>query len=55
MRADQFEAAMAWVVGIEGLIFELSNIQGKASAFRALAAVRDHVKELQAAVGPISG
>ena len=55
MRAAQFEAVMAWVAGIEGLIFELSNIQGEASAFRALSAVRDHVKELQAAVRPIGG
>ena len=53
-RAAQAEAAMsAWMVSIEGLTFELPNVQDEVSALRALAPVRDHVKELQATVGPI--
>ena len=39
-----------WVAGIDELTFELVIIQDEASAFRALTAVRDDVKELQAAI-----
>ena len=42
-----------WVVGIEGLPFELGIIQDEERAFHSLATVRDHVKKLQGAIKPL--
>ena len=53
-RAAQLEAAIStWVIGIESLTFELGTIQDEESAFRSLAAVRGHVKDLQGAIKPL--
>ena len=53
-RAAQFEAAMStWVLGIEGLTFELGIIQDEERVFHSLATVRDHVKKLQGAIKPL--
>ena len=53
-RATQLEAAATtWVAGMEGLTLELSSILNESTAFRSLAAVRGHIRELQAAIEPL--